>query len=107
MHFDEVSLGPLSCLVFRPETRADAPVLVGVHGRGQGPEQLTSVCEALGAGYIGDVSNICGFPLLSDTLQEKCTANDGQSSRDADDAGQSPNRAAARFRGGELGGYTS
>jgi branched-chain amino acid transport system permease protein len=39
---------------------------------------LLGIIEALGAGYIGDVSNICGFPLLGDTLQEKCAANDGQ-----------------------------
>jgi branched-chain amino acid transport system permease protein len=39
---------------------------------------LLGIIEALGAGYIGDVSNICGFPWLGDTLQEKCTASDGQ-----------------------------
>jgi len=39
---------------------------------------LLGIIEALGAGYIGDVSNICGFPFLGDTLQEKCAASDGQ-----------------------------
>ena len=39
---------------------------------------LLGIIEALGAGYIGDVSNICEFPWLGDTLQEKCTASDGQ-----------------------------
>jgi branched-chain amino acid transport system permease protein len=39
---------------------------------------LLGVIEALGAGYIGDVSNICGFPLLSDSLQQQCAASDGQ-----------------------------
>jgi len=39
---------------------------------------LLGVIEALGAGYIGDVSNICGFPLLSDSMQQQCAASDGQ-----------------------------
>ena len=38
---------------------------------------LLGVIEALGAGYIGDVSNICGFPFLSDSLQRQCAASDG------------------------------
>jgi len=29
-------------------------------------------------GYIGDVSNICGLPFLSDSLQQQCAASDGQ-----------------------------
>ena len=39
---------------------------------------LLGVIEALGAGYIGDVSNICGFPFLSDSLQQQCASSDGQ-----------------------------
>ena len=39
---------------------------------------LLGIIEALGAGYIGDVSNICGFPFLSDSLQQQCAASDGQ-----------------------------
>jgi branched-chain amino acid transport system permease protein len=39
---------------------------------------LLGIIEALGAGYIGDVSNICGFPFLSDTLSEQCAANNGE-----------------------------
>jgi len=39
---------------------------------------LLGLIEALGAGYIGDVSNICGLPLLSDSLQQQCAADDGQ-----------------------------
>ena len=39
---------------------------------------LLGIIEALGAGYIGDVSNVCGLSSLSDTLQQKCAANDGQ-----------------------------
>jgi branched-chain amino acid transport system permease protein len=38
---------------------------------------LLGIIEALGAGYIGDVSNICGFPFLSDSLREQCAASDG------------------------------
>ena len=38
---------------------------------------LLGIIEALGAGYIGDVSNICAFPLLSDHLQQQC-ASEGQ-----------------------------
>jgi branched-chain amino acid transport system permease protein len=38
---------------------------------------LLGIIEALGAGYIGDVSNICGFPWLSDTLREQCATNNG------------------------------
>jgi branched-chain amino acid transport system permease protein len=39
---------------------------------------LLGIIEALGAGYIGDVSNICGFPFLSDALQQQCASSDGQ-----------------------------
>jgi branched-chain amino acid transport system permease protein len=39
---------------------------------------LLGIIEALGAGYIGDVSNLCGFPWLSDAMQAQCAANDGQ-----------------------------
>ncbi len=39
---------------------------------------LLGIIEALGAGYIGDVTNICGFPWLSDSMQERCVAQDGQ-----------------------------
>lgn len=39
---------------------------------------LLGIIEALGAGYIGDVSNICGFPFLSDALREQCAANNGE-----------------------------
>jgi branched-chain amino acid transport system permease protein len=39
---------------------------------------LLGIIEAIGAGYIGDVSNICGFPFLSESLQQQCVANDGQ-----------------------------
>jgi len=39
---------------------------------------LLGIIEALGAGYIGDVSNVCGLSSLSDALQQKCAANDGQ-----------------------------
>jgi branched-chain amino acid transport system permease protein len=39
---------------------------------------LLGIIEALGAGYIGDVTNICGFPWLSDSIQEQCVAHDGQ-----------------------------
>jgi branched-chain amino acid transport system permease protein len=39
---------------------------------------LLGIIEALGAGYIGDVSNICGFPLLSDSLREQCASNNGE-----------------------------
>jgi branched-chain amino acid transport system permease protein len=39
---------------------------------------LLGIIEALGAGYIGDVTNICGFPLLSDSLLQQCASNDGQ-----------------------------
>jgi branched-chain amino acid transport system permease protein len=38
---------------------------------------LLGIIEALGAGYIGDVSNICGFPFLSDALREQCASSDG------------------------------
>jgi branched-chain amino acid transport system permease protein len=38
---------------------------------------LLGIIEALGAGYIGDVSNLCGFPFLSDALREQCAASDG------------------------------
>jgi branched-chain amino acid transport system permease protein len=34
--------------------------------------------EALGAGYIGDVTNLCDFPWLSDSMQQQCVAHDGQ-----------------------------
>jgi branched-chain amino acid transport system permease protein len=39
---------------------------------------LLGIIEALGAGYIGDVTNICGFPFLSDSLQQQCVSSDGQ-----------------------------
>jgi branched-chain amino acid transport system permease protein len=38
---------------------------------------LLGIIEALGAGYIGDVSNICSFPWLTDTLIQKCAASEG------------------------------
>jgi len=38
---------------------------------------LLGIIEALGAGYIGDVSNICGFPFLSAELQQQCVSSDG------------------------------
>jgi branched-chain amino acid transport system permease protein len=38
---------------------------------------LLGIIEALGAGYIGDVSNICGFPFLSDALRQQCATSDG------------------------------
>jgi branched-chain amino acid transport system permease protein len=39
---------------------------------------LLGLIEALGAGYIGDVTNICGFPWLSESLRQQCAATDGQ-----------------------------
>jgi len=39
---------------------------------------LLGIIEALGAGYIGDISNICGFPLLSEGLLQQCASNDEQ-----------------------------
>jgi len=38
---------------------------------------LLGIIEALGAGYIGDVTNLCGFPWLSTSMQEQCIAKDG------------------------------
>ena len=38
---------------------------------------LLGIIEALGAGYIGDVTNVCGFPWLSASMQEQCVAKDG------------------------------
>src|SRR5256884_7366262 len=38
---------------------------------------LLGIIQALGAGYIGDVSNICGFPWLGGTLPEKSTPSAG------------------------------
>src|SRR6516164_2813113 len=38
---------------------------------------LLGIIEALGAGYIGDVSNLCVLPFLSDSLQQQCAAQDG------------------------------
>jgi len=38
---------------------------------------LLGIIEALGAGYIGDVTNLCGFPWLSASMQEQCVAKDG------------------------------
>jgi branched-chain amino acid transport system permease protein len=35
---------------------------------------LLGIIEALGAGYIGDVSNICGLSFLSHALAQKCAA---------------------------------
>ena len=39
---------------------------------------LLGVIEALGAGYIGDVTNICGFPWLSDSIHQQCASQEGQ-----------------------------
>ncbi len=39
---------------------------------------LLGIIEALGAGYIGDVTNLCGFPWLSDSMQAQCVSHDGQ-----------------------------
>ncbi len=39
---------------------------------------LLGIIEALGAGYIGDVTNVCGLPFLSDSMQQQCASNDGQ-----------------------------
>ena len=39
---------------------------------------LLGIIEALGAGYIGDVTNLCGFPWLSDSMQAQCASHDGQ-----------------------------
>jgi len=39
---------------------------------------LLGIIEALGAGYIGDVTNICGFPWLSDSVHQQCVSQDGQ-----------------------------
>ena len=39
---------------------------------------LLGIIEALGAGYIGDLTNICGLPFLSDSLLQQCAASDGQ-----------------------------
>jgi len=39
---------------------------------------LLGIIEALGAGYIGDVTNICGFPWLSDSVQQQCVGQEGQ-----------------------------
>jgi branched-chain amino acid transport system permease protein len=39
---------------------------------------LLGIIEALGAGYIGDVTNICGLPWLSDAMQQQCASHDGQ-----------------------------
>ena len=38
---------------------------------------LLGIIEALGAGYIGDVSKVCGLSSLNDALQQKCADNDG------------------------------
>jgi branched-chain amino acid transport system permease protein len=38
---------------------------------------LLGIIEALGAGYIGDASNICAFPWLSETLTQRCAESDG------------------------------
>lgn len=38
---------------------------------------LLGIIEALGAGYIGDISNVCSFPWLTDTLVQQCAANEG------------------------------
>jgi branched-chain amino acid transport system permease protein len=37
---------------------------------------LLGLIEALGAGYIGDVSNLCNFPWLTDTLVQRCAASE-------------------------------
>jgi branched-chain amino acid transport system permease protein len=39
---------------------------------------LLGIIEAMGAGYIGDVTNVCGLSSLSDALQRQCAENDGQ-----------------------------
>jgi branched-chain amino acid transport system permease protein len=39
---------------------------------------LLGIIEQLGAGYIEDVTNICGLPFLSDSLHAQCVASDGQ-----------------------------
>jgi branched-chain amino acid transport system permease protein len=39
---------------------------------------LLGIIEALGAGYIGDVSNLCALSFLSQELQQQCAASDGQ-----------------------------
>src|SRR5436305_2113885 len=38
---------------------------------------LLGVVEALGAGYIGDFTDLCAYPFLSDALGERC-ANGGE-----------------------------
>jgi branched-chain amino acid transport system permease protein len=38
---------------------------------------LLGVIEALGAGYIGDVSNLCVFPFLSESMRQQCTDSGG------------------------------
>ena len=38
---------------------------------------LLGIVEALGAGYIGDFTDLCAYPLVSDALGERC-ANGGQ-----------------------------
>jgi branched-chain amino acid transport system permease protein len=39
---------------------------------------LLGVIEALGAGYIGDASNLCPLSDFSDALKDRCLANAGQ-----------------------------
>ncbi len=36
---------------------------------------LLGLVEALGAGYIGDLTDLCRFPFLSDALTQRCTAD--------------------------------
>jgi branched-chain amino acid transport system permease protein len=38
---------------------------------------LLGIVEALGAGYIGDLTDLCGYSLLAGALPERC-ANGGQ-----------------------------
>ena len=45
--------------------------------RDEGIVREWRIIEALGAGYIGDVTNLCGFPWLSASMQEQCIAKDG------------------------------
>src|SRR6478672_242774 len=39
---------------------------------------LLGIVEALGAGYIGELTDLCGLSSLSEALQQKCAASDGQ-----------------------------
>jgi branched-chain amino acid transport system permease protein len=46
--------------------------------RREWPRKYLQYFLALGAGYIGDVTNLCGLPWLTDTLQQECISKDGQ-----------------------------